>query len=167
MTEFYHAGFQLVKVRAWMLGSLVIGAAGCWWGWDQFTTYGTRPADGGVLAPLFTRILIGGFIAGFALAVTFGLWIYAKLYVASLAWEPVLARLIVRTPTYFGTRTEQFQLSQIEGTSRRRGQFSNPVGVSVDAPWHALSIRGKRLSYIVDAQGRWLDPELARQLLKL
>jgi hypothetical protein len=165
MTELYRAGYQLVKVRAVILLSLGCALASCWWGWDLFTTLGLRPADGGVLQPFWVRFLVGALVASLGLAFAIGMWFYSRLYVASLAYDPDSGRLVVRTPGFFLTRTESFAPSEIQGTSYRRGRLDNPVGVSVDAPWHALRIK-RRFGYIVDAQGHWLDPDLAREVLK-
>jgi hypothetical protein len=166
MTEFYRAGFQLVKVRAVLLASLVGAAAACWYGWDLLLTFGERPADGGALKPFVIRLLFGGFVALLGLAFAFGMWIYCRRYVSSMAYDPGAGRLVIRTPLFIGNRTARFALADIKGTTFHRGDFYNPVGVSVDAPWHALEIKGRRAWYIIDAQGRWLDPELAEKLLK-
>ena len=166
MTELYSAGFQLVKVRALMLVSLACAAAACWWGWDLLLTLGLRPADGGVLQPFWIRLLVGGLVASLGLAFAIGMWIYSRFYVASLAHDPFTGCLIVRTPRFIGSRTESIAPSEIMGTSFRRGAFVNPGGVSVDAPWHALQFRGRRLYFIIDARGHWLDPALAEQVLQ-
>lgn len=166
MTEFYRAGFQLVKVRAVQLASLVAAAAACWYGWDLLLTFGERPADGGVLKPFVIRFLFGGFVALLGLAFAFGMWIYCRRYVSSMAYDPGAGSLVIRTPLFIGNRTARIALSEIKGTTFHRGDFYNPVGVSVDAPWHALEVKGRRSWYIIDAQGRWLDPGLAEKLLK-
>ena len=46
------------------------------------------------------------------------------------------------------------------------GRMDNPGGVSVDAPWFSLRLRGRSWPLIVDAQGDFPDPELAARLLK-
>ncbi len=166
MTELYRAGFQLIKVRAWMLIALAIAGGACWYGWGLFQTFGERPADGGVLAPFVTRLLVGGFVALLGLAFAAGMWVYSRVYVASLAWDRDACRLVVRTPGFILTRRESFAPSEIGGTGYRKGRLVNPAGVSVDAPWHSLKIKGRRFGYIIDAQGHWLDPDLARQVLK-
>lgn len=165
MTEFYRAGFQLVKVRVWMLISLAAATGACWWGWDLLQTLGERPADGGVLQPFAIRFLVGGFVASLGLAFAFGMWCYSRLYVAALAHESVTGNLVIRTPRFVGWRTASFAPAEIAGTSFHRGDFANPVGVSVDAPWHGLDIKGRRFGYIIDARGRWLDTELASRML--
>jgi hypothetical protein len=166
MTEFYRAGFQLLKVRVWLLISLASAVGACWWGWDLFQTLGTRPADGGVLLPFVWRFLVGGCVAAIGLAFAFGMWLYCRRYVTSLAFDPDGDCLVIRTLFFIGTRTERVARSAIKGTSFRQGDFDNLDGVSVDAPWHALEVAGRRFHYIIDARGRWLDPDLARQVLK-
>ena len=56
MIEIFRAGSQLWKVRLWMWIALGLWAVALWFAWDLLNTYGTRPADGGVLAPLPVRL---------------------------------------------------------------------------------------------------------------
>ena len=165
MTKIYRAGFQLLKVRAVTWFSLACAVGACWYGWDLLQTLGLRPADGGVLQPFAIRLLVGGFVAALGLAFAFGMWVYIRRYVSSLAYDPGSDRLIIRTPGFFLSRARSVAPSEIEGTSFQRGDFVNPLGVSVNAPWHALELKGRRGWYIIDAQGRWLDPALAERLL--
>lgn len=166
MTIFYRAGFQLLKVRIWLLLSLVAAAGFCWWGWDLLLTLGLRPADGGVLQPFLVRFLVGGFLAAIGIGFAYGMWLYSRRYVTSLGYDPDTDMLIVRTPLFLGSRTQRFARKAIKGTSFNRGYFEDPLGaMTVDAPWHALEIKGYRSWFIIDAQGRWLDLELAGQVL--
>ena len=58
-------------------------------------------------------------------------------------------------------------LSAIKVSSRKEGRLDNPDEVSVDAPWLALQIKGRKWPLIVDAQGHFPDRALAARLLKL
>lgn len=164
MTELYRAGGQLIKVRIWLFISFVTALAFCWWGWDIFTTYGTRPADGGVLASFWIRLPFGGIVALLGVAFAAGMALYSKSYVASIAYDRDRDRVIVRTPAFIGNRRHSFARSDIKGVGFNRGLLVNPVGVSVDAPWYSLKVAGRRSAYIVDGQGQWLDPDLAMEL---
>jgi hypothetical protein len=163
MTEIFHAGGQLWKVRLWMWISLAIWAVALWFAWELFVSYGTRPADGGVLAPLPVRLAWAGTIAGFGFLFVLGMRLYGGLYVANMVFDERSETLHLRTLSFLGNRDRAFPASAIE-----RGDFHHGFfwagGVTVDAPWHSLRIRGRRWPFIVDAQGEFLNEPLARRL---
>lgn len=167
MTEIYRAGRQLIKVRIVMLASLPVAAALCWWGWDIFSTYGLRPADGGVLAPLGIRLAFGGFVALLGLAIAFGLWLYSTVCVAALDHDPRTGRLHLRTPGYVGMREDGFFATEVRGARYYRGSVYAPGGASVRAPWTTVRVAGRSLPYVFDGQGTWRDFPEARRLLGL
>ena len=170
MTEIYRARGGVWKVRAMMWLSLVFAIWFCLWGWDLFQTYGTRPADGGVLAPLGARIAWFVGLSALGLAFLAGMWVYGGLYVTALLVDEAAGKLHVRTIGFigsFGGRRETYRLADIVGSDYRAGKFDNPGGVSVDAPWFSLRIRGRKWPLIVDAQGGFPDRALAEKVLKL
>ena len=170
MTLLYRARGNVWKVRAMMWLSLVVAIWFCWWGWDLFQTYGTRPADGGVLAPFWARLAWLVFLTAFGLAFLGGMWLYGGLYVTALFVDEAAATLQVRTLGFIGSlggRRWTYKLSDVAGTDYRAGQFQSSVGVSVDAPWLSVRIRGRKSPLIVDLKGDFPDRELAAKLLRM
>ena len=156
MKEIYrNAAGQLLKVRIVMLVSLPVAAAACWWGWDTYSTYGLRPADGGVLAPFGTRLAFGGFIALFGLAIAFGMWLYGTVYVAALDRDEGTGLFHIRTLGFFGTRASSFSEADVSGAKYHSGDFFVPGAPFVRAPWTSVRVAGRRLPYVFDAQGKW------------
>lgn len=168
MTLIYRAGFQLLKVRAVMLMGLAGAVAGCWFGWDLFQTYGIRPADGGQLASLPVRLAWGLTVAALGLAFAGGMALYGTLYVGTIRYDAAAGTLHIRTVEFLVTgRKRVVPLSAIKGATRKAGRLENPGGVSVDAPWLALQLKGRKWPLIVDAQGHFPDRALAERVLKL
>jgi transmembrane protein TMEM70 (proton-transport ATP synthase complex) len=141
---------------------------GCWVGWDLFQTYGIRPADGGQLASLPVRLAWGLGMAGLGLAFAAGMALYGTLYIGSIRYDEAAGTLHIRTVEFILTgRKRVVPLSAVKGARRKEGRLENPGGVSVDAPWLALQLKGRKWPLIVDAQGHFPDPELAARLLRL
>ena len=170
MILLYRARGNVWKVRAMMWLSLVVAIWFCLWGWDLFQTYGTRPADGGVLAPFWARLAWLVFLAAFGLAFLAGMWLYGGLYVTALLVDEAAGRLHVRTLGFIGSlggRRWTCRLSDVVGTDYKAGKFQSNSGVSVDAPWLSVRIRGRKSPLIVDVNGEFPDRALAAKLLKL
>jgi len=167
MTEIYRAGSQLIKVRAIMLLSLASAVAACWYGWVIFQSYGLRPADGGVLAPLGTRLAFGGGIALLGLAFAAGMALYGRLYATRIDYDEAAGALHIRTAGFVTGAESVHPVSDVLESDWMAGRFDNPAGVSVDAPWIKLRLSGRSWPLIVDAQGRFPDRALAAKLLRL
>ena len=163
MIEIFRAGRQLWKVRLWMWISLGLWAVALWFAWDLFNSYGTRPADGDVLAPLGVRLAWALTVAGLGFLFVAGMWFYGGLYVAAMAYDEPNGLLHLRTLSFFGNRDRAFPARAVESTNFHDGFFW-AGGVMVDAPWYTLRMRGARWPFIVDAQGIFLAPELGRRL---
>ena len=172
MIELYRAGSQLMKVRAVMIVSLIAAVAACWWGWDMFRTYGLRPADGGVLAPVAVRLTWGLGLASVGIAFAVGMWAYGKLYVSAIDYDEAADALHIRTVSFFGSRESVHPVAAVLGSSYVKGRSHDwdslfpPEGVSVNAPWIKLRIAGRRAPLIVDAQGKFTNHALAGRFLK-
>jgi hypothetical protein len=166
MTEVYAAGGQLLKVRAMMILSLLCALAASWWGWTEFQTHGLRPADGGVLAPLGTRLAWGIGIAALGSAFAAGMWVYGRLYVSALRFDPAARALHFRTVGFVGGRELVVAEPDIVGSTYQPGRGPSGADIQVDAPWIKIAIRGRRLPLILDAQGVFRDIDLAARLLK-
>lgn len=172
MVEIYRGGGQLIKVRVIMVVSLACAAATMWWGWDLFRTYGLRPADGGELASLSTRLLLGIGVALLGIAFAIGMWIFGRCYVSGIRFDEAADKLHVGTVGFFGNREEAFRSADIVGSTWHDGRMDNPAahlgdasGIYVDAPWTTVRILGRRLPLVVDGQGEIVDRTLAVRLL--
>ena len=168
MTEVYRAGGQLLKVRAFMLVSLAAALASSWYGWDLFQTFGLRPADGGVLAPLGTRLAWGLSVASLGIIFAAGMWAYGRVYVSAMRFDEAADMLHVRTVGFIGGRDTIYPARDVLGSTYHEGRLDNDegdlVGVTVDAPWITLRMAGKSWPLIVDAQGEFPDRALAARL---
>lgn len=134
MIVVYRAGAQLVKVRGVMLVSLACAAATVWWGWDLAQTYGSRPADGGVLAPLVVRLAWGVGVGSLGVVFACGMWLYGRLYVAKLELEEATSKLRVHTVGFVGTRKLTFDASEVSASRHHEGRTDLPGAPSVNAP---------------------------------
>lgn len=164
--EIFRAGSQLIKVRAIMWLSVACALAACWFGWEMFRSYGLRPADGGVLAPLGVRLAWGLGLAGLGLAFVGGMWLYGRCYVARLTFDPRSGRAEARTVGFFAGRWVAFGEADVLGSSYYGGQAMSSSGVSVKAPWYTVRLRGRRWPLVLDAQGQFSDERLATRLMR-
>jgi hypothetical protein len=164
MQPIYSAGRQAWKVRFVALVVLSAGALALWGGWDTVQTYGLRPADGGVLKPLAVRMAVGGFIAVLGLSFVAGMWVYGRCYVMEASVDEgrgvlafTLAGLLLRWRT-------EVPLDAVEGSTYHAGR-SHTGDFTINAPWTAVRLRGRRLPLIVDGRGEFIRPELVREHL--
>ena len=175
MTEIYRAGSQLIKVRVIMLVSLIAAGASSWYGWDLFQTYGLRAADGGVLAPLSTRLALGLFVASLGILFAYGMWFYGRLYASAIRYDEAADALHFRTVGFVGGGEAVHPAATVLGADYHEGRFDNRNGllyesgggVSVDAPWFSVKLEGRRWPLILDARGYFTNRALAAKLLKL
>ena len=164
MVDVYRAGFQLTKVKAFMIVALLCAAGALYWGWDLFNTYGTAPGDGGVLAPIGQRLAWGLGVAGLGVALLAGMWFYGCLYATRIRYDPAADALHIGTLQLLATRFKVHAASDVLGSSYHHGRME---GEGVEAPWFTVRLEGRRYPLIVDAQGVFPDRELARRLLKM
>ena len=161
MVDIYRAGFQLTKVKAWMVLTLLLAAGALYWAWDLFTTYGLRPADGGVLAPLWQRLAWALFVGGFGLALVAGMWAFGRRYVARIRYDEAKDALHIHTLEFLASRASVYSPSDVLWSDYNEGRFEG-----VNAPWFTMAIKG-RTPLVLDAQGVFPDRELAEKLLKI
>lgn len=161
MRTIFQAGRQLKKVWFVVLVSLLCGGVLVWLGGYLFTSYGLEPADGGVLKPLPTRMLMAAGFGGAGLAIIAGILVYLQCYVSHIE----------------GDEAGEFRVA-VAGRGREltvraedvvRAGFNDGVAhgnaLSVNAPWYSLRLRGRRLPLIVDLQGEFLDERAVDRLL--
>jgi len=165
MIDIFSAGPRVQRVRFIMWLSLVAAAGAVWFGWELFQSYGSRPADGGVLAPLGVRLAWGLSVAGLGIAFALGMWLYGRLYVWAIGYDEAADRLYVRTLSFFGNRLDSFPAASVTQATFNNGHFYVPGAPSVHAPWYNVSVAGRRFPLIVDAQGWFGDAELVNKAL--
>ena len=163
MIDIYRAGWQLTKVKALTLFTVPVAAGALYWGWDLLTSYGLRPADGGVLAPLWQRLLWAGFVAGFGLAILAGMWVYGRRYLARVRYDEAADALHVFTLEFLASRRRIVPAVEVLGGNYVDGRMED---AGVDAPWYFLHLKDRPV-LVLDAQGVFPDRELAEKLLKI
>ena len=164
MTTLFRAGGQLKKVRALMGFSLLCAAGAVWAGSNLALTYGLNPADGGELAPLPVRLAWGVGVALIGISFAAGMYLYGRCYVAQLDFDEQAKQFRIRTVRFLGSSEQTVNPADILRSRHHSGKFQTP-GVSVNAPWTSLKIRGRRWPLILDAQGEFYEPQLLRKLL--
>jgi hypothetical protein len=186
MVPIYRAGWQLIKVRVLMIGSLVVLAACLWWGLDLARTYGENEADG-ALAPLPARLAVGGLVALLGVALAVGMWVYGRIYVARIEADPDKKQLHLHTVGFFsnnhhviplvdlisvsthGTKEQMEKMDKQDDWAFSRfldSLFRSDHGATarVHAPWSSVRIKGWRLPLIIDKQGLVLHSRLMEAL---
>ena len=118
----FDAGHQLRKVRFVMWLAVACAGAGAWWGWSLGQTYGLAPGDGGVLAPLPTRMAVGTTVAGLGLLFAAGMWLYGRQYIAEIRQGPAGDQLTVRTTHLVGTIARTYPASEVRLGRRHEGR---------------------------------------------
>lgn len=145
-------------VQTIVIAGFAAGLAGLCGAWVVFQTYGLSPGDGGVLRPFSERLAFGGFIALLSLAAAGGLLLYISLYVISIQTDTKAQLYKLTTPSLFGTKSHDFQLSDFKGSKYFHGRLDTLKGPRVNAPWVTLHAAGRKLPFILDVQGA-ADPE--------
>jgi len=138
-------------------------AAGCVWaGIDLAQSYGLNPADGGVLAPLSVRLAWGIGVALLGIIFLVGMWIYGKCYVVKIEFDKQNKALHVYTVSFFGSEKHEINASKVLSSKYHKGELD-----SVKAPWWTVRIKGRRLPFIVNEQGVFLEKKIMNKLFKI
>jgi hypothetical protein len=164
MIPIFDAGRQLWKIR--MIGalSLVVAAMLVWLGAGIVAHYGEAPGEGGALAPLATRVVLGGLVIALGAAFPVGMWIYGRCYVLSAALDDASRRLRITHPGLFLRSSREVAAGELEEPRYHDGRMDTHR-MRVDAPWYSLRLRGRRLPLLLDAQGDFLDRERVSRVL--
>lgn len=160
MRVIFDAGPQRWKVWFVVLISLLCGGVLVWLGGYLFTSYGLEPSDGGVLKPLPTRILMGTVFGGAGLAIITGILVYLQCYVTRIQADAGGFLVTLAGPG----RPLAVGFDDVVRVGFNDG-ISHADGISVNAPWHSLRLRGRRLPLIVDMQGDFVDEAAVDRLL--
>lgn len=139
-----------------MLFSVAFALGFLYWGYDLLMTFGLRPADGGVLAPLGVRLAWAAFLWTFGLAFVIGMGFYGRCYVAEILLDEPNQRLVIRTLRPLGTSHELLPFGTRTTSSYHRGRLRTG-GLNVKAPWTTVRVPGRLLPLVVDEQGEFAD----------
>jgi hypothetical protein len=105
-------------------------------------------------------LVLGAWLAVFALAFSIGMVYYGTIYVSSLWLIPGRKSLCVETLTLFGRARRYVPLADC------RGGTYNDVSVRGEhAPWFTLNVRGRRVPFVIDAQGTIHDASKLQRVL--
>ncbi|HEX2289815.1 MAG TPA: hypothetical protein VHH53_06410 [Pseudonocardiaceae bacterium] len=126
-------------------------------GWYSLTSYGLDPFEGGVLAPLSQRLLMGAMFILPGLGVCALVIGYPLCYVTRIESNQARDEFRVRLLT---GQELAVRLEDVVTAEFKHGRFQN-----VNAPWYSVRLRGRRLPLMVDIQGELLDQEAADRLL--
>lgn len=160
MELIYSSGKQTKKCRFLMWFLIGFGLASLYFGFYLFRTYGTNPADGGILAPLSVRLGWAIAASGFGIACALGMLILARIYISSIEIDEAHQNLLICTLSLIGFRRQTVPVSQVRVGNFYRGKIG-----TVDAPWYTVRIEGQNLPLILDAQGHAFNGKLLREVL--
>ncbi len=166
MIELFRAGPQARKVRFVMVLSWPCALGACWAGVHLARFYGLGPADGGVLAPVAARLALGFAVAASGVGFAAAMVLFGRLYVQALRFDRVGRMIHLQTIGLFSDPSTAFPVADVQRSTFISGRLDNPDGVSVNAPWYHLWVSGRRLPFILDAQGLSDEPLLLGQLLE-
>ena len=162
MRVIFDAGPQRWKIWFAALISLATGAALAVYGGWIAQSYGLHPAEGGVLKPLAARLLMGLGFGVPGLVIIAGILLYLQCYVSRIEADDASAGYRV-TVAGWGPHLE-FAPDAV-ARAGYNGGISHAGGISVNAPWYSLRLRGRRLPLIIDLQGDFLDERAVDRLL--
>jgi hypothetical protein len=135
-----------------------------WVGIYLAQTYGIRPADGGVLAPLPVRLAWGIGVASLGVGFAAAMWLYGRCYIGKVVFDPQTKRLHIFTPRFIGSAEHIVDVSNIVAIDDHSGQLTvvrmDGAVLSVNAPWRSIKVAGRRLPLILDGQGNVLHHDL-------
>lgn len=148
----FDAGQQRSKVIGLTLFSAVCALGSSWAAVGIWQHMGLSPADGNQLSPWQARLAMAAFVAGFGWSFLGGMLVYLRCYVSHIV--TVDHETIELQPLWLG---RPLQVGARDGslTQAHAGQFHSRMAVSVSAPWTSLRLPGRRLPFIIDAQGQW------------
>lgn len=166
LTAVYHADWQGKKVMGMLWFSIAVCLGCLYWAYDLSRTYGLSPGDGGVLRPLGERLGWAGVVAAFGLTFAVGMIAYARKYIHGVWLDGSAQQIRFETLRLWGAARFSVPPGDVVGSRYQAGQFATPSH-TVNTPFYFVYIRGHRLPYILDGQGKFIRPGLAAQLLDL
>ena len=158
MEPIYLAGGQAWKVRLVQCITVALSPVALWAGWEITRSYGLHPTEGGELAPLPLRLVLGGFVAMLGAGFLLGIWVYGRCYVLEAAVDETRGVLGITLAGLFLRSRMEVPLDAVESSAFHEGRM-NTGSHSVNAPWTSVRLRGRPLPLIIDAQGEFIHPD--------
>lgn len=162
MRVIFDAGPQRWKIWFVLLICLLCGGGMVFAGGYMLLNYGMQPEDGGVLKPLASRMLMGGVFALPGAAIVAAILLYLQLYVTRIEEVEAGDGFRVTVAGFGSPRT--IHPADVAGSGYNDG-VSHAGGMSVNAPWYSVRLRGRRFPLIVDMQGDFLDERAVHRLI--
>jgi hypothetical protein len=156
----FEAGHRVWRVRLIMLLSLLWAGGGLW---AAYATYVHVVGAGGEPVALAERLGLTLFIALVAIAFPVAMDIYARCYVVRAAASPDGQWHCYTTLRWWGERREMIHKDALGKNTYHEGKFhlrdSSGLIVTprVEAPYRSQRVRRRRLPYILDDRGFYLD----------
>ena len=135
---------QARKVVALTLGFSALAVAAC--GWAVSTARASEPDPAAYI------------LTALAVAVAFGVHLYARRYVVSMRLDA--DAILLRTAGIglgAGSRELRVALDRLGRRSQHEGKLSLLDAPSVDAPWMTLHVDGYTVPFVIDMQAEHVD----------
>src|SRR5262249_46526684 len=165
MIPVFRAGKQLLKVRAIMFMSIVCLVLALWYGVELARTSGTKDD----YAPLSHRLGLAALVASLGITFAGGMWLYGRLYAASIEYDPDRQQIQLDTVGFFTNKRQVIDLTDVGKVRSHPNPTRGIVGNILEdlrimvtifgqaqlpnAPWKSVRILGWRLPLIIDEQG--------------
>jgi TMEM70/TMEM186/TMEM223 protein family len=162
----YDVGRQLIQVRGLMFVSIVFGATMLWSSIESAQTYGLRPADGGVLAPLAVRLALGIGTSLLSISFPVAMWLYFTCYVSKVEFDQQTKILTIYTLRFFGSGKAEIEASRLLSSKYLEGKHRFGVKVNDGAGW-IVKVKGRKLPLIIDEHGKFMQKGLMDKLFHL
>lgn len=148
-----------------MILSFGCAVGSVWAGINLAQSYGLNPADGGVLAPLAERLAFGIGVSLLGLSFAVGMWIYGKCYVQKIEFDEGNQALHIYTVSFLGSGRHEIKSSELLSGRYFEGELN--LDLNVKAPWRTVRIKGRRMPFILDEQGVFLEKKLMNKLFRI
>jgi hypothetical protein len=164
--QIYRAGRQLTKLRIISPLCLLCGAGLLWVGWAALHTYGIHPSEGGVLAPFYLRLLLGGFLGALGAFILLGFVAYMQFcYVSRVEVLEGEDRVRIVVAGIVAPWAFEVSAQDLRPVSYHPGIYTGRI--SGAAPYLTVHLQNRRLPLIVDLQGEVADGDRLGRLFAL
>lgn len=136
------------------------------YGGDLVQTYGTRPADGEVLAPLAVRLAWGISVSLMGISFPVVMWLYAECYVSRVEFDEPTKILSVHTLQLFGSKKHEIYAPRILRSSYYPGKLKDAIG-GLDTPFWIVQVKDRKLPLVVDGYGNFIEKDLMHRYFRL
>ncbi|CAN5574694.1 hypothetical protein BH23BAC4_BH23BAC4_08690 [soil metagenome] len=165
--QVYLAGRQLTKLRIISPLCILCGFALLWAGWTVLHSYGLHPSEGGVLAPVSVRIVLGGFLMALGAFIVLGIVAYTQLcYVSRIDRLTGDDRVRMVVAGFLAPRSVEVAQHDLLPAEYHGGIYA--IGrLSGATPYYSVRLRDRWLPLIIDLQGELVDPDTFGRVFSL